>query len=96
MKESARVAANGPTGRPFVGKQTNSQEENKMSARDEVQRMTEHMIAASAKGDFTPFLNALDDDLEVFDHVACRFDDKAAFLGYLQSVVAGVESTTFD
>jgi uncharacterized protein (TIGR02246 family) len=72
------------------------EEEIGMSAQDEVQRLTEHMIAASAKGDFTPFLNALDDDLEVFDHVPYRFDDKASFLAYLQSVVAGAESTTFD
>jgi ketosteroid isomerase-like protein len=66
-----------------------------MSAKDEVQRINDQIISASAKGDFAPFLNALDDDLEVFDHAPYLFDSKGAFLEYLQSVVGGAESTTF-
>jgi ketosteroid isomerase-like protein len=66
-----------------------------MPAREEVLKVTEHMFAASAKGDTGPFAAALDDDLEVFDHVPYRFEDKATFLGYLQSTVGGAESFTF-
>jgi ketosteroid isomerase-like protein len=37
----------------------------------------------------------LDDDLEVFDHVAYRFERKDEFLDYLGSVMGGAESMTF-
>jgi len=66
-----------------------------MSAQEEVRRATEQIISAATKGDFGPFITALDDDVEIFDHVPYRFEDKASFLEYLQSVVAGAESTTF-
>ena len=66
-----------------------------MTAREEVLQLTERVIGASAKGDLAPFAAALDDDLEVFDHVAFRFEDKASFLGYLQSSMGGTESFTF-
>jgi len=66
-----------------------------MSALEEIKRATEQIIAAAAKGDFAAFVTALDDDVEIFDHVPYRFDDKESFLEYLQSVVAGAESTTF-
>ena len=38
---------------------------------------------------------ALDDGVEVFDHIAYLFDGKASFLEYLQSVVARAESMTY-
>jgi uncharacterized protein (TIGR02246 family) len=66
-----------------------------MSALEDVRRKIEEIVAASAKGDFAPFVTALDDDVEVFDHVPYRFESKGAFLEYLQSVMAGAESTTF-
>ena len=66
-----------------------------MSALEDVRRITERIVTASAKGDFAPFVSAMDDDLEVFDHVPYRFEDKGSFLEYLQSVMAGAESTTF-
>ena len=66
-----------------------------MAAKDELVRATEEIIAASAKGDFAPFITALDDDLEVFDHVPYRFDDKGTFLNYLQSAMSGAETVTF-
>lgn len=62
-----------------------------MAARDEIQTMTEQLLAAFNKGDPVPFMNALDEDLEVFDHAPYRFDSKAGFLAYLQSVMAGAE-----
>jgi len=67
-----------------------------MSAKEEVSQLSERIIAASAKGDLAPFATALDDDFEVFDHVAYRFEDKASFVSYLQSVTAGAESFTFN
>ena len=66
-----------------------------MSAQEEIKRAAEQIIAAASKGDFAPFITALDDDVEVFDHVPYRFDNKESFLEYLQSTAAGAESTTF-
>jgi ketosteroid isomerase-like protein len=66
-----------------------------MSPKEEVQRISEQLLAAGVKGDFAPFVNVLDDDVEVFDHVAYLFEGKSSFLEYLQSVVAGAESTTY-
>jgi ketosteroid isomerase-like protein len=66
-----------------------------MSAQEEIKRAAEQIIAAATKGDFAPFITALDDDVEIFDHVPYRFDNKESFLEYLQSTVAGAESTTF-
>ena len=65
-----------------------------MSAKEEVQRVNDQVIAAAAKGDFAPFVNVLADDVEVFDHVAYLFEGKGPFLEYLQSVTAGAEATT--
>ncbi len=66
-----------------------------MSAKEEVQRINEQVLTAAGKGDFTPFVNALADDVEIFDHVAYLFEDKGSFLGHLQASVAGAESTTY-
>jgi len=66
-----------------------------MAALQDVERIAEGIISASAKGDFAPFANALDDNVEIFDHVAYRFDSKGAFLDYLSSAMSGAESTTF-
>jgi ketosteroid isomerase-like protein len=66
-----------------------------MSPKEEVQRINEQVLSAAAKGDFAPFVSVLDDDLEVFDHVPYLFEGKSKFLEYLQSAVAGAESTTF-
>ena len=66
-----------------------------MSAMEQVRQSIERIATASAKGDFAPFIAALDDDLEVFDHVAYRFERKDEFLDYLGSVMGGAESMTF-
>ena len=66
-----------------------------MSAQEEIKRAVDLIIAAATKGDFAPFVTALDDDVEIFDHVPYRFDNKESFLEYLQSTAAGAESTTF-
>jgi len=66
-----------------------------MAARDEIQTITENWLNAFNKGDMTPFLNALDDDLEVIDTVPYRFDTKASFVEFLHASTAGVESGSF-
>jgi ketosteroid isomerase-like protein len=66
-----------------------------MSAKEDVQRITDQILQAAAKGDFAPFASALDDGVEVFDHVAYLFEGKGNFLEYLQSAVAGAELTTY-
>jgi ketosteroid isomerase-like protein len=63
---------------------------------EEVREINQRVLSAAAKGDFGGFVNVLDDDVEVFDHVAYLFENKASFLDYLQSAVAGAESTTYD
>jgi ketosteroid isomerase-like protein len=62
---------------------------------EEVLQINREVLAAAAKGDFGHFINVLDDDVEVFDHVAYLFEDKASFLEYLQSAVTGAELTTY-
>ena len=64
-----------------------------MSALEDVRRMAERIAASSAKGDFAPFIVALDDDLEVFDHVPYRFERRGELLDYLGSVVSGTSRT---
>ena len=66
-----------------------------MSAQEDVRRVIEQMMSAAAQGDFGHFFAALDDDLEVFDSAAYRFDNKNSFLEFLQTTMPGAESTTF-
>lgn len=66
-----------------------------MAALEEAKVAADRIMSAAARGDFGPFIAALDDAVEVFDHVPYRFDNKETFLGYLQSVTGGAESTTF-
>jgi ketosteroid isomerase-like protein len=66
-----------------------------MSAQEEIERATDQIIAAATKGDFGPLITALDDEVEVFsEDVPYRFDSKESYLEFLQSAVAGAESTT--
>jgi ketosteroid isomerase-like protein len=76
-------------------KANSTMEEILMSPKEEVRQINEQIVAAASKGDFAPFVNALDDGVEVFDHVAYLFENKGSFLDYLQSAVAGAESTTY-
>src|SRR2546427_12298186 len=62
-----------------------ARKERHMAAVDDIRMLTEKFIAAFNEGDLAPFVAALDDDLEVFDHAAYRFDDKPSFLAYLQA-----------
>ncbi len=42
-----------------------------------------------------PALEMLSDDLEVFDHVPYRFDNKAQFAAYLSGAAEGIGSMSF-
>jgi ketosteroid isomerase-like protein len=53
-----------------------------MSPKEEVHQLNEQVLAAAAKGDFASFVNALDDDVEVFDHVPYLFEGKGRFLAF--------------
>jgi ketosteroid isomerase-like protein len=66
-----------------------------MFPEEEVRQVNTQILSAASKGDFAPFVTALDDGVEVFDHVAYLFADKASFLEYLQSLVSGAESMTY-
>jgi len=66
-----------------------------MSSKEEVQQINEQVLAAAGKGDFMPFLNLLDDEVEVFDHLAYLFDGKRDFVEYMQGAMAGEESATY-
>jgi len=66
-----------------------------MSAQEEIKRATDQIMAAATKGDFAPFIAALDDEVEIIsEDVPYRFDSKGSFREFLQSAAAGAESTT--
>jgi len=46
-----------------------------MSPKEEAQ-LNGQILAAAARGDFAPFVNALDDEVEVLDHVPYLFEGK--------------------
>jgi uncharacterized protein (TIGR02246 family) len=66
-----------------------------MGAREEIEAVTNEWLNAFNRGDMQPFVNAMADDLEVFDTIPYRFDDKASFIEFLNGAMAGVESGTF-
>jgi ketosteroid isomerase-like protein len=65
-----------------------------MAAVDDIRTLTDKFVAAFNEGDPGPFVAALDDDLEVFDHAAYRFDDKPSFLAYLQASMASADGAS--
>ena len=66
-----------------------------MGAREEIEAITTEWLNAFNRGDMQPFVNAMADDLEVFDTIPYRFDDKASFIEFLNGAMAGLESGTF-
>ena len=66
-----------------------------MGAREEIEAITKQWLNAFSRMDAQPFLNALADDLEVFDTVPYRFDDKTSFVEFLHAAMSGLESGTF-
>ena len=66
-----------------------------MSIQEEVQLISNEILSAAAKGDFAPFVMALDDDVGTFYHAPYLLQGKADFLSYLQETVAGAASTAY-
>lgn len=61
----------------------------------EIQSLTQQFCDAFNKKDLQAALNLLSDDLEVFDHVPYRFDNKAQFAQFLAGAMEGVASMNF-
>ena len=67
-----------------------------MSAINEVKSLTERIMSGAQKGEFEAFIAALDDDLEVFDHLPFRFEDKPRFVQHLVNLTVGAKSVSFN
>ena len=65
-----------------------------MSAQ-EIQALAQQFAEAFNNKDIKAVLNMLSKDLEVFDHVPYRFDNKAQFASFLTGAVEGVASMSF-
>jgi uncharacterized protein (TIGR02246 family) len=66
-----------------------------MGAREEIEAVTNEWLSAFNRGQPQAFLDAMADDLEIFDTVPYRFDDKASFTEFLQVAMADIESGNF-
>ena len=65
-----------------------------MSAR-EIQGLAQQFADAFSNKDVEAVLGMLSEDVEVFDHVPYRFDDKAQFGAYLAGAVSAFASMSF-
>ena len=65
-----------------------------MSAR-EIQGLAQQFADAFSNKDVEAVLGMLSEDVEVFDHVPYRFDDKAQFGAYLGGAVSAFASMSF-
>jgi len=65
-----------------------------MSAQ-ELHTLAQQFVDAFNKKDLKAALNMLSDDLEVFDHVPYRFDNKEQFATFLVGAMEGVASMNF-
>lgn len=60
----------------------------------EIEALANEFFAAFARNDVQAAVGMLSDDLEVFDHVPYRFDNKAQFVEFLHGAMAGIESAS--
>ena len=60
----------------------------------EIGALANEFFAAFNRNDMQAAVDMLSDDLEVFDHVPYRFDNKAQFVEFLQGAMAGIESAS--
>ncbi len=60
----------------------------------EIGALANEFFAAFNRNDMQAAVDMLSDDLEVFDHVPYRFDNKAQFVEFLQGAMAGIESSS--
>ena len=62
---------------------------------NEIQALTQNFADAFDQRDMKPVLEMLSEDVEVFDHVPYRFDDKPLFAKYLLEAIEGIASMSF-
>jgi len=62
---------------------------------NEIQALAQRFADAFDKMDMTTVAEMLSEDVEVFDHVPYRFDNKPLFTKYLNEAIAGVASMSF-
>jgi uncharacterized protein (TIGR02246 family) len=65
-----------------------------MSAQ-EIQALAQQFADAFSNKNIKAAIDMLSDDLEVFDHVPYRFDDKTVFAGFLTAATEGIASMSF-
>jgi uncharacterized protein (TIGR02246 family) len=63
-----------------------------MSAQEEIAALANEFFATFTRNDVKAAADMLSDDLEVFDHVPYRFDNKQQFVEFLRGAMAGIES----
>jgi len=61
----------------------------------ELQVFAQSFADAFSRKDVEGVLRMLDDDVEIFDHVPYRFDDKAQFGAYFAGAISAFESMSF-
>ena len=61
----------------------------------ELQIFAQSFADAFSRRDVEGVLRMLDDDVEIFDHVPYRFDDKAQFGAYFAGAISAFESMSF-
>jgi len=66
-----------------------------MSAQQEIHTLAQQFVEAFNRKDLKAALDMLSEDLEVFDHVPYRFDNKAQFATFLAGAVEGIASMNF-
>ena len=62
---------------------------------NEIQALAQRFADAFDKRDMKTVVEMLADDVEVFDHVPYRFDNKALFAKYLNEAIEGIGSMSF-
>ena len=62
---------------------------------EEIQTLTQQFADAFDNKNIKVVLDMLSDDLEVFDHVPYRFDNKKLFASFLNAAVEGIASMSF-
>jgi uncharacterized protein (TIGR02246 family) len=62
---------------------------------NEIQVLAQQFADAFDKKDIKAVVAMLSEDVEVFDHVPCRFDGKQVFAKYLNEAFEGIASTSF-
>ncbi|HJU10394.1 MAG TPA: SgcJ/EcaC family oxidoreductase [Candidatus Binataceae bacterium] len=61
----------------------------------EIESLAQQFVDAFNKKDMRKALDLLSDDLEIFDHVPYRFDNKQQFLEFMNGAIEGISTMNF-